>query len=694
MTHDLVALYPEATVRHETGLVDFGSEEARELLVAGFSADETTGEDVSFVWSESEVSELHLFLTEPRALSLRFRCWPFVFAGAPVQTLSLALNGETIAELVLAPEPGEYRVSLPASAQVVGKNVLRFRYGYTRAPSDVITRSNDERRLAVGWDWLRVEGVRTDAKPVVVGHGENAAMKVPTGTRIDYFLNVLPQSTLVVDAVSPDGESVLTVAAETTSTRVDYRTEMPAREKTLELPSSGGLVRLSFWSSSHDAVVRRAVVLSASEALSYDRVAGPRKRRPNIILYLVDTLRADHLGAYGYSKSTPRIDELAADGTLFERALAQSSWTKPASASILTGLHPRAHTANRRTDALPGSVKLLPQALEAMGYETAAFVVNANVSAPFGFDRGFDTFELLLDEDGMLGAPGDQLIELAIDWIVTRSGQEPFFLYVHSADPHDPYATTAGFDEDGFGTVRFMESLEAGRFTLSDEEVDRLVELYDQDVAFADAQLGRFLDALKERGLYEDALIILLSDHGEEFRDHGWWRHGKTLYGEQLRVPLIIKWPDGVGAGQRVDRIVQHIDIAPTVLDYLGRPRSSELAGRSLWRLVASEPLADENEPAVLSYLHMDGREVESVVVGNYKLIRYLSYDRAVEPYQLYDLESDETETTSLAGERARIADFLSDYLTHARPKPAATPTPAEIDEDVERQLRALGYIQ
>ncbi len=264
---------------------------------------------------------------------------------------------------------------------------------------------------------------------------------------------------------------------------------------------------------------------------------------------------------------------------------------------------------------------------------------------------------------------------------------------MHTADPHDPYAT-ADFDSDAFGSVSFMESLEDGRVTLSPDELTRLVELYDEDVAFADSQFGRFIDALKAEGLYEDALIILVSDHGEEFDDHGRWRYGKTLYGEQFDVPLIIRWPHGKGAGRRIRNLVQHIDLVPTVLDYVGGPRRSRLLGRSLWRLVDSkrgEPYG--HEPAVLSYLLLDGREVESVVVGNDKLIRYLDYDRPIAPYQLFDVETDRKEATSLANDRSRRASFLEGYLRHAAPTPDVAPTPVVIDEDTERQLRAFGYI-
>ena len=194
---------------HETAMVDFGGEDARARFVSGFSGDETTGDGVSFVWSDGGESELRLSLSELRALSLTFRCWPFGFDGAPGQTLMLALNDHEVTKLELAPEPGEYHVSLPVEYQVGGDNTLRFVYGYHRAPSEVVSGAGDDRRLGVGWDWLRVDGAFDAEEPVINinininggGADATAAMKLPAGVRVDYFVRPFPDSRFVVDAV-------------------------------------------------------------------------------------------------------------------------------------------------------------------------------------------------------------------------------------------------------------------------------------------------------------------------------------------------------------------------------------------------------------------------------------------------------------------------------------------------------------
>ena len=168
------------------------------FFVSGFSGNETTGDSVSFVWSDGGESELRLSLSEPRALSLTFRCWPFGFDGAPGQTLTLVLNDHELTKLELAPEPGEYHVSLPVEYQVGGDNTLRFLYGYHRAPSEVISGVSDDRRLGVGWDWLRVDGAFEAEDPLVGGADATAAMNLPAGVRIDYFVRPSPDSRFVV----------------------------------------------------------------------------------------------------------------------------------------------------------------------------------------------------------------------------------------------------------------------------------------------------------------------------------------------------------------------------------------------------------------------------------------------------------------------------------------------------------------
>lgn len=692
---DLAELASGARVLSETAVLDFGARDVRPGLVSGWSGDETATDGTSFVWATGASSRLRLFVAEPRPLELSFRAWPFRFPGAPPQRLTLVLNGAPLSELTLGDSPAEYRLALPASLQIEGDNVLDVVYAYHHSPRESLPGASDPRSLSVGWDWLHLEGAI--APPGAIASGD--ALALPYGTRVDYTLDIPRGSRLEIDAVRPWGEEgaepYLAFSSGALSSREDRK--VPGSSRGLELPlaSEGGVVLLSFQARTGGGriagdgglLVLRPVVVSNTVEDGHSPF--PR-RRPNVIVVLIDTLRADHLGAYGYEKdTTPNIDAFAQDASLFERAFAQSSWTKPSVASLLTGLLPRTHTANRREDALPEEAMTLAERLRGLGYRTAGFVTNTNVAAEFGFAQGFETYELLLDEDQRLGyARAEVLVERCLAWLgVERKG--PFFLYLHATDPHDPYTFAPGGRET-VGSTDFMEALEAGEIPSNAATREKLLELYDEKIRYMDRELGRFFDALRNKGLYQDSLVVLVSDHGEEFAEHGWWRHGKTLYQEQLHVAFLVKWPEGAAAGRRLRDVVQHVDLVPTVLDFLGEPLPNLLPGRSLYRLVESGAAFD---PVVSSYLRSDGREVESVLYREQKLVRTLVYDREVPPFALFDLTNDGAETRNLIETRRPAFDFLDSLLRRPVGGPELAPVKAAIDEVTRRRLEALGYI-
>jgi arylsulfatase A-like enzyme len=686
-----------ATVVSETAILDFGARESRPHLVWGWSEDERATDGTSFVWATGASSRIRLFIAEPRALEVSFRAWPFRFPDAPPQRLALRLNDAPLADLTLNEAPSEYHLRLPAELQVEGENVLDVAYAYHRAPRDTLPGASDPRALSVGWDWLRVEG--TMAPPGSLARGD--ALALPYGARVEYVLELPPGSRLEIDAVRPFGleapEPYLSISSRTLAGGEDREVPGTSRARELPVAAEGGLLALSFQARTGGGgiagegglLVRLPVI--ASPAPEPSGSPSPSPRRPNVIVILIDTLRADHLGAYGHRLDTsPRIDAFAKDASLFERAFAQSSWTKPSVASLLTGLLPRSHTANRREDALPPEAMTLAERLAGLGYRTAGFVTNTNVAAEFGFAQGFDTYELLLDDDERLGyARAEVLVDRALAWLAAKP-EGPFFLYVHATDPHDPYTFTPG-GKESVGSTDFMEALEAGEIAAGPAIREKLLELYDDKIRYADREIGRLLDGLIALGLYRDALIAIVSDHGEEFEDHGWWRHGKTLYQEQLHVPFLVKWPEGFGAGARRGDVVQQVDLLPTVLDFLGEPLPADLPGRSLYRVVAT---GDAREPVVSSYLRADRREAESVFHRGQKLVRTLVYDREAPAYALFDLNDDGGETRNLVDARRRAFEFLDLLLRRPLPGRELAPVPAVIDETTRRRLEALGYLR
>ena len=361
------------------------------------------------------------------------------------------------------------------------------------------------------------------------------------------------------------------------------------------------------------------------------------RERPNVLWISIDTLRADHLGCYGYPRPTsPNLDRLAREGVLFERAVAPTSWTLPSHVSMLTGLDISAHGACderlwARKDVHGRHVKpplrgrSIAESLRDAGYATAGFYTFSYLSPTFGFGAGFDTWERLghnlfsqdetrvefqalraandvpaiqafLDEHAdLLDArrrSTPEIVERANRWVTEHAeqrGDDPFFLFLHLFDVHDPYTPTEAFDRFGdpdyAGTVDGRITgehypLRAGVPPRADRE--ELVALYDGGIAFVDDQLERVFARLRELELEDDTLVVLTSDHGEEFFEHADAGHRRQLYIESLHVPLILRWPGRLPAGRRVSGTVGLADIAPTILAATGARRAHAMTGTDL----------------------------------------------------------------------------------------------------------------
>lgn len=355
---------------------------------------------------------------------------------------------------------------------------------------------------------------------------------------------------------------------------------------------------------------------------------------PNIIIYLIDALRPDHLSTYGYFRDTsPKIDRFAQDSILFTNAYVQSSWTKPSVATLFTGRYPSSHGAIERDDVLFEQVTLADM-LKYKGYHTAAFVTNLNVLPVYGFGKGFDEFFKI---DGKYYAPADKLNEELFNYL-DRKPKRPLFLYIHSMDPHYPYIPPPSLKFQYTNDLRVTD--EKGKTWPVSIEIN----LYDDEIAFADHHFGKFLEKLKQKKLYDDSLIIFLSDHGEEFREHGGQYHGWTLFQEQIRIPLIIKLPANLRAGTRENRPVRTLDIFPTTCDLLNIEPPGPVDGETLSRILAGKPTPDWN-PVLFSEERHDGHELQSWIDGEYKLIVRTKPEKKL---SLFNLKKDPRELDNL----------------------------------------------
>lgn len=439
--------------------------------------------------------------------------------------------------------------------------------------------------------------------------------------------------------------------------------------------------------------------------------------RTNVILYVIDTLRYDHLGCYGYDpENSPVIDRLGEEGVVFERAYAQAPWTKASTASILTSTYPTIHGADtKRSGKLRPRIETFAEVMKANGYTTCGFAANVWVGPQWGFDQGFDEYSMMgkLLKQRNIDPPirAEHINEVAITWIRAHR-DAPFFLYLHSIDPHDPYRPPPGFriDEDYEGKVdgslSQMGALEKTRRELDPRDLEHLIALYDGEIRYNDHQIGILMQELWKLGLAENTLVIVTSDHGEEFYEHGGYRHGKHLYEYMIRIPWVMWGPGLVPAGKRPSSIAQSIDIMPTVLDLLGLEIPPGAQGKSLVPLMMGET-ERLNNAAYIERSILDGRKPAyvfvSVVGERYKFIKYPwghhgVFNRNNHSRQLFDLESDAAEKENLYETEAELMSRLEHRLdqwtkrqkTRARTGEWET---VEMDEDVERELKALGYI-
>ncbi len=467
------------------------------------------------------------------------------------------------------------------------------------------------------------------------------------------------------------------------------------------------------------AVAAIAVVGAAAMLLAAGRWPAARRAPRNVIVVCIDTLRADHLSAYGYGRgTTPRLDALARRGMLFEHALAAAPWTVPSVGSLLTSLYPVEHGAavdgevrqlDEQTPAqLRPEVETLGDILHGAGLRTALFSGNPYLWGRF--QRGFDTAVA----ERQTAA---ELTDRAIAWLGGRSrvSHRPFFLYLQYMDLHQPieppapYADHFAVDLGGErGSAHSNWSFDR-QSDLGDLDFRRFrahkVALYDGSLLYVDAQIGRLLDAVEALGGRGDTLVVVTADHGEEFWDHaeaerqmggdprGVWGvgHGHTLFQELLHVPLIVAGP-GWPSGRRVPCGVSLLDVAPTVLAGLRLPPRPAMRGASLGRFLgapaadgacaeATLPLAAES-PAY-------GPTARALVWSGWKLI-----EREGAGPALYDLASDPDERHDLAGCRPRTLAALSGLLAHElAPRRQARAEIQPPDEETTRQLRSLGYL-
>lgn len=411
--------------------------------------------------------------------------------------------------------------------------------------------------------------------------------------------------------------------------------------------------------------------------------------RPNLVLIVIDTLRADALGLYGAAQeNAPHLAELAAKGVVFERVVAPSSWTKTSMASIFTGVDPSRHGVRGVKHRLPEELETVAEALQRAGYATFGVQTNPWLHSRFGFDAGFDQYEF-----AKFGS-ADEVNVRALELVDGVKGERPLFLYLHYMEVHAPYRPEAQWFSapplvvPGVGAVSDREFDERyRRRELRGPEYDRRArDLYEAELRGLDDAIGRLLSGLRKRGVLDGAALMVTSDHGESFGEHGQVAHGRTFYPEVYRVPLLLYAPGRAPAGARVGALVRSIDVPATLLAAAGLAIPASVQGTPLLP-VAPEALESRiARGAVGLNDQAPDHDYAAVVTDDRLYIR----DRRSGAVQLFDLSADPGALHDLGPghpDAARLGRLADDGAA------AATPGTVELDDSSRRQLEALGYL-
>ncbi|HMI92913.1 MAG TPA: sulfatase, partial [Polyangiales bacterium] len=693
----------------QTRVLDFGERAGDKYTLGGWMSG--TGRSLrvdgqSALLVPDKVAKLALPADGPGAANLVLRARGF--AASP---LTVYVNGETLKDVQLGGRAFE-TVALPIRAGLLkaGENVLQLRVART-GPSPIGGAAGlalDWVRLGppgaepaqsapVGLEALRVQPAQAGARASLQLPGDHSlgfAFEVPANAELRARLRAPANAKLTITALR-DGAPPLVLLERAAGTAVQPVVVPLAR-------LAGELVRLELRAQGG------ALTLEAPEVVTLDGSGEslPAPKLRNVLVILVDTLRADKLEAYRPDTrvKTPGLHAFLNGAAVMRNARSQENWTKPSVATLLSSLLPWQHQAVTGDARVPDSVELLPELLRDRGFYTGAFIANGYVSDKFGFKQGWNTYRNYIREGRR--TPAQYVAADVLQWLDERDKDKPFFLYVHTIDPHVPYKPPASFlsmyDDQPYGgpvdfraTNELLEKIKIGSMKLNERDKVHLQALYDAEISYHDVHFAALMQALEQRGLARDTAVAIVSDHGEEFWDHGSVGHGHSVYDELLHVPMILRLPGLTEHKQRSTQAVGLVDVMPTLLEAIGQPVPEGLSGRSFLSELRGQG-SSAPRAAVSGFMGA----WRTIGVGRWKLTQ-----RTADNLWLYDVEADPGETRDLAAERPITLRYLRGMLglslegqdEGSKKTVAAAKTHKServaIDKKTEAELRALGYV-
>jgi choline-sulfatase len=683
--------------RGDAWLVDFGEPSDVKYSLGGWltlSADANAATGPTALVVRSKTSKLFLPLPPSEAARITLRARSFA-----ATSLSLYSDGKKVGERKL--NGREYETltfDLPRAAQA-GDALVELR----------VRRAGKVRRgvtAALGLDWAVIAPQTASVAPPPAAaelRPNDETLRIAPGLSLGYTLEVPAGAELQATAMSA-GPAKLRVTAARDGGKNSELSALDlsgAKEQRVRIPLSaleGDVARLDLTASGGAVSLRAPAVVVPGGARAVER-----KPLKNVLVMLIDTLRSDKLKNYNPQTRvrTPGLMRFLENAVTMHDARGQECWTKPSVATLLSSLYPWQHNAFSDDSKVPESVELLPEYFGARGFRTAAFIANGYVSDKFGFGQGWDDYRNYIREGRRSIA--QEVAADVLEWLDERPKRQPFFLYVHTIDPHVPYRPPPSFlamyDPAPYsGPVDFrhsatlLENIKIGKLTINDRDKLRLQALYDGEISYHDVHFAAIFDGLAKRGLSDETLVVITADHGEEFWDHGSVGHGHSVYDELVHVPLMLRIP-GVTEGNAVLRgDVGLVDVAPTILDALGLPIPETMSGRSFLPEMLGE---GQSAPRATVSQFMSG--VRAVTVGRVKLIQ-----RGLESASLYDLAKDPGETRDLSKSQPIALRYARAMLGITNAENTELPAGrrrahkrerTKIDAQTEAQLRALGYV-
>jgi choline-sulfatase len=733
---DLIDSVHLADVDHHGEFVDFGTSARYKATLGGWMSgwdNDTSMNGMTFTWASKSPSRFYFTAPEKVAVDFVIRAKP-----GGTDSFSVYLNDNPLSRLRFSGDDWqELRVTASAETVLVGENYLKFVY-------QTADKKLADKPASFQVDYIRVipegrdvpAGIAFDPPHMSnlqqhykVGEAERKSLVLSLPTAFSYYFEVPkgaklcfaagaiagggtdkePQATVTVRATPIDGNQPVALFSE------DYQSA-GWREEMVDLSKVGGkYVKLDILMKGSSR--GRLALGELAVRVDPPKITAGSEKKKNVVVVLIDTLRADKLTAYAKTRvKTPAFGKFVKESTLFERCQAPSNWTKPSCATVLTGLYPDTHKVRGHASRVGSSIKLASEIFRGMGFGTGAFIANGYLAKEFGFDRGWTEYVNFIRENKNTDA--ENVYKQSLDFIAANK-EKPFFTYIQTIDPHVPYDPP---DEDlklydgqaydgpvrSRSTGNLLEDFKRKKVELNARDRRRLEALYDGEITYHDRHFGHFLDGLNQLGVLDDTIVVVCSDHGEEFFDHESVGHGHSLFQELIHVPLVIRAPGVVPAGKRLANNVGLSDILPTVLAATGVPVPKGMEGTDLLP-VANGEVPDPMNAAFASFFsEADDRNLSwAVRKGDFKLKM-----RGPARTYLYNLNNDPRERVdvdvryplALRALRIALGQFIgapdkrhwNSQMVAAQVvgKPKAREEEAEMPEDLRQQLRALGYMK